>query len=178
MDMSQTLHELGLEIGTIAAWPEPLSAKQLKPKYGKSPFPWKLLFSILMVLSAAGFFSYSSRSTGLGVLLFVAILGVCALSIPILKLLDRKVIRNIWVYPDQVLITHQSDRTCIKKSQLGRIYAYPVPSLSANAIEFVSQSGSSRVVGLPNTIMLSDLMSLLESNGYRIASRPLTTQSR
>jgi hypothetical protein len=166
MDIRQTIHELGLEHGTIAAWPEPIAAKQLKPKHGKSPLPWKWLFSYLIVFGSACYFFNAAKNTEKSALLFVVILVICALSLPILMLLNRKVVRNIWVYPDKFLITHQSDRTTIRSSSLKTIYAYKTPSGKNNVIELVSNAGTSYVIGLPAGLVVSDLISALKNSGY------------
>ncbi|MDE2000809.1 MAG: hypothetical protein KGI52_17990, partial [Burkholderiales bacterium] len=49
MQILQTIGELSLENGAIAAWAEPRAGQGLRPKFGARPLPKKLIYMILIL---------------------------------------------------------------------------------------------------------------------------------
>jgi|SRR6266850_2758295 len=170
MRIAQTVGELGLEKGVLAAWPEPRSGQALKPRFGSRPFPRKPIYAALSLLAflavgALGKGMPISPTAMLGALVGVVVL--IGLAWPLMNLLDRMTKRNVWIYPDRVMITHANSRWTIGKADLKKVVVYPVGT-SRIAFEFVRQSGRSHVVALAEDIDLDELLIHLGNGGYAV----------
>lgn len=100
----------------------------------------------------------------------VASVLLVTLAWPLLILLDRMNRRNVWVYPDRVLITHARDRVVVRRSELKQVYLYRLDKPPGFALEFLSTTGESNVVGLPSEVEPRELLTNLCSVGYQVES--------
>jgi hypothetical protein len=164
--VAQTIREVGLETGATAIWAEPRRGQGLKPRFGSRPFPRKPLYAVLIISGLVALIALLKRSPiSTWQIAFVSLLAV-GIAWPIAILLDRLNRRNVWVYNDRILITHANARVVVLKSDINSVVVYRVSLPSLVAVEFVSLSGKSNVVALPQEIAVADLISKLQTAGY------------
>lgn len=171
MPISQTMSELGLERGVVAAWSEPRSGQTLKPRFGARPFPRKLIFAVLLVIAYVGIVSWNDiQDLSTVALLIGASLVFVVIAWPLLVILDRVNKRNVWVYVDQILVTHARDRVVLPKSELKEAILYRANNPEDIALEFILTNGKSTVVGVPSEVDPTTLIATLRGVGYQVRS--------
>ena len=169
LNIRQSLRELGLEHGAILAWAEPKAGQSLSPKFGRKPFPKKLIYSILLVATMDAYFFLR----GIHLTPIILVLGSIALMViawPILKLLDRLVARNVWIYSDRILVTHSADQISIGKDTVLTVHIYKTKPLNIIAVEFQCQNNTSTVVAFPNNILSNELIDGFIAAGYPVSN--------
>jgi hypothetical protein len=168
MSIAQTIDELGLENRAITAWSEPKIGQRLKPNFGSRHFPKKPLYAILILV---GFFSFSAMVNGYkGSYLLPVLFPIVAVAIawPLIIFLDRLNRRNVWVYPDRILVTHARERIVLPKSELKQIFLYQAKKPIIPAMELLTVNGKSTVVGLPSEVAVSEIFATLSNLGYTV----------
>lgn len=168
MHIWRTIGRIGLEKDAVAIWPEPRSGQSLKPKFGSRPLPKKPLYAAVIV---GAIFLFSAVSNGYRVpfhwLFILPIVGV-VIAWPLAIALDRLNKRIVWVYPDQIVISHARDRAVLRKAELKQIHVYDTKSQEMRAVEFLTTKGKSTIVGLPSEVSLPGLLSTFRSLGYTV----------
>ena len=168
MPVVQTIAEMGLEREALALWSEPRFGQGLKPKFGSRPFPKKLLYAVLILFSYVAYVVWTSgRSIPVSVAVLVPIVLV-ALAWPLAIALDRLNRRNVWIYPNRIVVSHARDRIVLLKSGLSKVFVYRLEKHATVAIEFLSSKGKSIVVAVPSEVPVSDLISTLSNLGYPV----------
>lgn len=169
MRIAQTIGELGLEKGILAAWPEPRAGQGLRPKFGTRPFPRKPLYAVLLVLIFI-FGSAAAKGSTVSPFMIVGTVAAVGIAWPLVSLLDRITRRNVWIYPDRVLVTHANDKVTVGKSDLKQVVVYAVRGPALFAFEFVEHGGKSHVVAVPDDVNLDELLDHLRNGGYEVRS--------
>jgi hypothetical protein len=171
VSISQTINEVGLERGIVAAWAEPRAGQALKPRFGSRPFPRKLIYVVLILVVCVGFTSWQHGQDAVtSAKWIVASLACAAVAWPLLVLLDRTSRRNVWVYTDKMIVTHARDRVVLPRAELKQTYLYRDSKTASLALELVLTNGNATVVGLPSDVEPTKLITTLRNIGYQVES--------
>lgn len=170
MRIAQTIGEVGLEQGVVAAWSEPRAGQSLKPKFGARPFPRKPLYALLIVVAFFGLSILQSPEALVSLKLVAVALLLIAVAWPVVMLLDRMTKRNVWIYLDQIIITHARNRVVLRKPDLKDAFIYRVGKPSVLALELILTTGKSHVVALPSETEPAELVECLRNIGYQVES--------
>lgn len=168
MSILQTIGEVGLEKNALLVWAEPRSGQSLKPKFGVRPFPKKIIYTFLIVISSVFFIGINKgASFPLYFYVFAAITFTFLAWIIVISL-DKLSKRNVWVSENFITISHANSRITLPKIKINKIVIYNTKKPTLYALEVVLDRGKSIVVGVPKALPVSDVHAGVMKLGYSV----------